>query len=124
MQRADLTSEAISDCPSGSKEHSCPNAWPWRTAELSAAASMQTGQRVGPQRAAKVQAAEVLRQSSVDLQDNMDDDSSAPWQGSSHQVQTRSLLMHARPGSSPDSYMQNATLNARERIQHVHMPLD
>lgn len=87
-----------------------------RTAESNAAAFVQTRQRVGPQRAAKVQAVKVLRQSSLDLQDDMEDDSSSAWQGTGHQVCRSTLPLCTCAGSGLDSYTRFASLHSQHRI--------
>jgi hypothetical protein len=50
-------------------------------------------QRVGPQRAAKVQAAKVLRESSLDLQGDIDEDGSYALMFTSSQVCRGTLLL-------------------------------
>lgn len=80
-------------------------------------ASAQTRQRVGPQRAAKSQAVKVLRQSSVDLQDDPEDDSISAYYGGSHQVGISHVCVDCCMHDAHDSYLQIEVQSVRQTIR-------
>ena len=74
-------------------------------------------QRVGPQRAAKVQAAKVLRESSLDLQGDIDDDGSYALMYTSSQVCISTLLL--MPKAVTHSFDLRTVCLASIRTHHM-----
>lgn len=75
-------------------------------------------QRVGPQRAAKVQAAKVLRESSLDLQGDIDDDGSYALMYTSSQVCTTSTLLLMPKAVTHNFYLRSCLLGVRQNTSY------